>query len=73
MDTLVRFSANFDTGDNFCNFLFALLYNKPPKKEVYFKGSKFFPFRVDPFQKGCKQFCQVLSHESVSIPLNKFS
>ena len=70
MDTLSEFSI-FDKGDDFCDFLFALLYNKIPSekkstlegknllpKEVYSRrkefGSKFFPFRVDPFSEGSK-------------------
>ena len=44
---------------NFCDFLFAFLHTKPllrkgvdPKrKKSACKGSKFFPFRIDPFSK----------------------
>ena len=32
MDTLDRFSAIFDKGDNFGDFLFALLYSDPSLK-----------------------------------------
>ena len=46
-------------GDNFWEYLFALLNTKPLLERVYFKkkefaptGSKFFHFRVDPCSKG---------------------
>ena len=35
-------------------------------------GSKFFPFRVNPFSEGrLNNFDRIVSAESVSIPLNK--
>ena len=39
----------------------------PVWKDV--KGSKLFPYRVDPFQKGANNFDRVVSLESVSVPL----
>ena len=49
----------FYKGDNFCDFMFALLYIKSLLKNIYSKkkefapcGSKFFPFRVDSFSEG---------------------
>ena len=46
-------------GCNFYDFLLALLYTKHLLKRVFSKrkefaprGSKFFPFRVDPFSEG---------------------
>ena len=40
------------------------------RKEFAPTGSKFFPFRVDPFSEGMqKQFDRVASHEDVSILL----
>ena len=32
MDTLGRFSASFDKGDYFADFLFAFLHKRPPLK-----------------------------------------
>ena len=62
--TLYTFSAIFDKGDNFYDLLFALLYTYPfltseegicsNRKEFAPKESKFFPFRIDPIQKGDK-------------------
>ena len=49
----------FYKGDNFCDFLFWLCHTKA-------KGSKVFPYRVDPFSEGRKQFDRVISPESVS-------
>ena len=46
-----KFSAFFDKDDNFCNFLFAFMGNNPLLKRDLPKGSKFFPFRVDPFSE----------------------
>ena len=55
----------FHKGDNICDFLFAFLHTIPFWKWIYSNrkafapmGSKCFPFRVDPFQKGDKQFWQ---------------
>ena len=73
LDTFSIFSAIFYTGDNFCNFLFEFhntkylwkgVYSK--RKEFASKGSKFFPFREDPFQKGDKTI--FTSPEGVSFP-----
>ena len=56
LDILGRFFCHFYKGDNFCDFLFAYLCTNPLLKGVFSKmkefaptGSKFFPFRVDPF------------------------
>ena len=58
-----------------------LLYCKlsPFWKEVYSKrkefaptGSKFFPFRVDPFSEGRQKPFEQLPPLEVSIPLKKF-
>ena len=44
------------------------VYSK--RKEFIPLGSKFFPFRIDPFSEGGKiNFDRVASHESVSVPL----
>ena len=43
------------------------------RKEFAPSGSKFFPYRVDPFPKGTKQFWQDCPLESVSIPHNNGS
>ena len=74
LDTLGRFSAIFDKGGNFYDFLFALLHtNTLLKKESSLKGKEFFPLRVDPFQKGGKAyFNRVASLKIVSFPV-KFS
>ena len=77
LDTLCRFSAIFCKGDDFCNFLFAFLYIKPPLKKVHSKrkefapfGSKFFPFWVDQISIARQNnFDRVSSPESISIPL----
>ena len=53
----------------------------PSQKEVYSKrkefaprGSKFFPFRVDPFEDGDRiHFDRTASPESVSILLKEYS
>ena len=45
-DTLDRFS-DILTGYNICDFFFVFLHNKP-----FLMGSKFFPFRADPFSEG---------------------
>ena len=49
------------------------IYSK--RKEFASKGSKFFPFRADPFQRGGKnnftEFDRAVSPEKVSIPLKK--
>ena len=51
-DTHGTFSAIFDTGDNFCYFLFAFLQTKCLlKRGLLPKGSKFFPFKVDTFSE----------------------
>ena len=48
----------FFARENFCDFLFAFLYNKSlvrrgfsKRKEFAPEQSKFFPFRVDPFSE----------------------
>ena len=60
--------AFINKGVTFCNFLFAFLHSKPlPKGSTlkgknllpagansFLAGSKFFPFRVDPFLDGDK-------------------
>ena len=57
--TLSRFSAIFSKRYDFCEILFAFLtsttycngvYSK--MKEFARKGSKYFPFRTDPFSEG---------------------
>ena len=78
LDTRSRFSP-FYKGDKLRNFMFAFLLIKTLLKGVHSKrkefaprGSKFFPFRVDPFSEGSKTILTVesLTLESVSIPLN---
>ena len=68
--TLGRFSATFNKGDNFCDFLFCFpatkslptgVYSKreefaPEGRETCSKESKYFPFKVDPFSEG-RQKC----------------
>ena len=63
--TLGRFSAIFHRGDNFYEFLFGFLYTKfllkrdlkenliavPSGVQMESEGSKFFPFREDPFSE----------------------
>ena len=56
LDTLCRFWK-----DNFCDFLFALLCNKPPsEKGSVLKGKNLLPnsflLEQTPFQKGNKTF-----------------
>ena len=55
---MVDFLPYFYKGDNFHDFLFAFLHIKSLLKGIYFKrkefaprGSKFFPFRVEPFSE----------------------
>ena len=50
-------------------------HQSPSKKRSTLKGknllpmgANFFPFRVDPFQKGGKNFASITSHEIVSSP-----
>ena len=50
LDTCGRFSATFYKRDNFCDFLFAFSHTSSLLKMPV--GSKFFPFRVDPFSEG---------------------
>ena len=57
-----RFSAIMYTKDNFCDFVCFSAYQDPLKRAVYLereelapKVSKFFLFRVDPFQKEDKK------------------
>ena len=61
-----------------CGFLFGFLHTKPFKKKGILSNrkefapiwSKFFPFRVAPFQKGGKnKFVRVSSLEGVSVNL----
>ena len=81
LDTPGRFSAIFNMGDNFCDFLFGFLHTNPLLKRVHSnrkefapKGSKLFPFRVDSFSEGSKEnFDTVISLENVLIPLNSVS
>ena len=63
LGTLGRFSAIIYKGHNFCDFLFPFLHIKLLLKGVYSerkafapKGSKCFPFRIDPFQNGANNF-----------------
>ena len=68
LDTLGRFSAVFDKGDNFCDFLFTILRTKvfwkkgstvkaPSEKRAALKGKTSTPFRVESFSGGRqKQF-----------------
>ena len=59
MGTLPCLWAIFTMGKNFCDFLFASLDEEDPwkwglllKKKICSCRSKFFPFRVYPFEKG---------------------
>ena len=58
VETNGRISTFFYKGDSFCDFLFAFLHTKlrvySKRKEFALCGGKFFPLRVDPFQKGGK-------------------
>ena len=47
--------------------LFPLVYSE--RKDFAVKGSKFFPFRVDPFRREQNNFYKVVSLESVSFIL----
>ena len=79
LDTLSRFSAIFDKGDNFCGVLCCFLpqqahYEKrsiPKGKNLLpTKDSKFFPFRVGSFSKGKQNnFDRFSLSESVSVYL----
>ena len=58
----IFFFANFYKGDKFCDCLFGFRHSKSLPDRVYSKrkefaphGSKFFPFKVDPFQKAVKK------------------
>ena len=57
-DTLGRFSTLLNKGVNFCESYPST--TNPFWKWVYSKRSKFFPFRVDPFQKGSKLYLKEL-------------
>ena len=74
LDILDKFYATAYKGDNFGDFLFALLHTKPLLKRVYLKefapkGNKFFSFTVDSFSEG-RQYNSdsVASPESLFIP-----
>ena len=76
---LCSFSTIFDKGDNFYDFLFTFcilsVHQYPSekgatlkRKNLLPKGSKFFPFREDPFPEGSKiNFHRIVSLENVSI------
>ena len=80
MGTLT-FSANFIKGDNFSDFLFALLAEEAHpqrglllKERICSSRSKFFPLRVDPIQKGGKhENGRVASPETVPSHLKNES
>ena len=62
-------------GDNFCDYLLALLNTQPfLKRGLHLKdriapmGSKFFPFQVQPSSEGRQN--DFVTPETVSIPLN---
>ena len=65
---LCRFSIIFYMRENVTS-CFAFLHFKLLLKRVYSMGSKFFPFRVDPFQKRQKQSWQIASAEVYSFHL----
>ena len=78
----VDFSTIFFKGDYLCDFLFASKHTKALLKRVYFKrkefapkGSKFFPFTVDPLCRGGVGvktiFHRIASNKSASIPYIK--
>ena len=63
LDTLGKFSFIFERGDNLCDFCFIVHQFSSVKgsslkgKNLLPLGSKFFPFRVDPFsEQKQKQF-----------------
>ena len=71
-----RFSAIFKKRDNFCDLLFALLYNRPSEEGSTLKGNyllpsrEFVPFRVNPNRQGMQNiFDNVASLASISILL----
>ena len=67
---LRSFSDIFLKEDNFCHFLFTFQHINTFKKWVYSLGSKFFPFRIDPFSERDKvRFDCVVCFERVFIPL----
>ena len=56
LDTFGKFSVTFYKGDNYFDFLSALLHTKPFLKESILKGKNLhppgansFPYRIDPF------------------------
>ena len=68
-----------DKRGNFCDFLFALLHTKPLLKWVYSirnefapKGSKFIPYRFDPFSEGDKTSLTEMSPLKVYQKGSKF-
>ena len=74
LDTPVSVSAFCDKGDNICNFLYAFLHNKSlvngptlKGKNLLPRGSKFFPFRVDPFWEGRENYLTELPHLRVYL------
>ena len=84
LDSFGRFSLIFYKGENFCDFLFVFcsVSSQVPflkgstlkGKNLLPLGSKFFPFRVDLFSEGSKNyFGRVVSLESVSAPLESCS
>ena len=74
-NTLGIFLAICAKGDNFCDFLFTLLHTEAllkgicsNRKEFVHFGSKFFPYRVDPFSEGGKNNFDSFLYEVVSVP-----
>ena len=66
-----RFSSILNKEHNFCDCLLAYHHVKRStlKGKNLLLGSKFFPFRVDPFSEGSKkEFWQSYALESVSVP-----
>ena len=46
MDTLIRLTAIFDKGGNFCDFLFAFCNQSPSEKESSLKGKNLLPKQI---------------------------
>ena len=75
LDTHGKISTIFKRGATFFDFCYALRHTTPLLKKVYSKrrefaplGSKFSPFRVDPFKKDNENnLDEIVSSESLAI------
>ena len=77
MDTICRFSAILDKGNNLYDFLFTFLHTRPLSekgstligKNLIPRGADSFLLGQTPFRRELKQFNRFISHESVSVLL----